>query len=193
MTDSGALIQKILDGDTDAFRELITANQRLVFHVVFRLVENPADREDLCQDIFVKVYQNLQRFKHNCKLSTWIATIAYNTAINSLKKKRLPLYDDRLPANQTVDSLLHSQCTQEHSLIQQDLLQQLENEIRKLPERYATIISLFHLEEMTYAEIGKVMNLPEGTVKSHLFRARKLLKERLLKKYPEEELWKENA
>ncbi|PJF32782.1 MAG: RNA polymerase subunit sigma-24, partial [Phototrophicales bacterium] len=84
MTDSGALIQKILDGDTEAFRELITANQRLVFHVVFRLVENPADREDLCQDIFVKVYQNLQRFKHNCKLSTWIATIAYNTAINSL-------------------------------------------------------------------------------------------------------------
>ena len=72
---------------------------------------------------------------------------------------------------------------------EQDLTFRLQNEITKLPVQFKTILTLYHLEEMSYAEIAKITGLPDGTVKSYLFRARKLLKEKLIAKYQQEELW----
>jgi RNA polymerase sigma factor (sigma-70 family) len=82
MTDAKVLIDKILAGNPNAFTQLVRQHERLVSQIVFRIVPSRHDREDICQDVFIKVYQNLDRFEYQSKLSTWIARIAYNTALN---------------------------------------------------------------------------------------------------------------
>ena len=187
-------VQQILSGDMNAFRSLIDDFQRLVCHIVFRMVTNETDREEICQEVFIKVHQNLKDFQFKSKLSTWIGRIAYNTCINYLKKKKLPLYDDFL-RNDVQNGKSNSETPKRISdfatslrmpddhVISRETMRFVYAEIEKLPPDFRAILTMFHLDEMKYAEISEVMNLPEGTVKSYLFRARKLLKERLLEKY----------
>ncbi len=189
MTDSRELIKKIISGDTTAFKTLIHDYQRLVCHVIFKMVPNEQDREDVCQDVLVKVYQNLSKFQFDSKLSTWIAKIAYNTGINYLKKKKVPLFDDMSGENGALEKYWSEQTSPDGFAEDQDLSLRLQDEISKLPVQFKTIVSLYHLEEMSYAEIAKITGLPDGTVKSYLFRARRLLKEKIIAKYQQEELW----
>jgi RNA polymerase sigma-70 factor (ECF subfamily) len=192
-----AVVHQILSGDLNAFETIVKENQKLVAHIVFKLVSHAADREEICQDVFIKVYENLKSFEFNSKLSTWIARIAYNTSLNYLQKKKLPLYDDqpsgsdedeKEPASAAFsENLWGGNLGPEQTLIRKQTSEQLRNEIGLLPVQYRTIVTLYHLEEMSYQEIGQTMNLPEGTVKSYLFRARKMLKEKLLEKFREEE------
>ena len=198
-----AQIEKILSGDMAAFREFVEEYQRLVCHVVFRMVLNESDREELCQEVFMKIYQNLGKFEFKSKLSTWIARVAYNTCINYLKKKKVPLYDDLAEAEQFpggnitgteraptfAENVAGDVQSQDEFLISRELNHFLHAEINCLPVQYRTVLTLYHLDELSYREIGEIVSLPEGTVKSYLFRARKLLKERMLEKYPAEELW----
>lgn len=194
-----AQIEKILSGDMAAFRDFVDEYQRLVCHVVFRMVLNESDREELSQEVFVKIYQNLGKFEFKSKLSTWIAKIAYNTCINYLKKKKIPLYDDlaeadhfspgQSAATSYIEMVAGESQGQDELMMTQELNQFLHAEINRLPVQYRTVLTLYHLDELSYKEIGEIVNLPEGTVKSYLFRARKLLKERMLEKYPAEELW----
>src|SRR3954468_14127914 len=89
MTEDRTLVLRIARGDMQAFRALIRQHQRLVGHMVGRLIDNAEDREELCQDVFVKVYEKIGEFNFQSKLSTWIATIAYRHAINHLRKNRI--------------------------------------------------------------------------------------------------------
>ncbi|MFQ5823130.1 MAG: RNA polymerase sigma factor [bacterium] len=189
MTDVKLLIDKIISGDTKAFQSLIEKYQRLVSHIVFRMISNKSDREDVCQDVFIKVYQNLSNFQFESKISTWIAKIAYNTSINHLKKKKVPLFNDCSSENKSIEDYLSNHTSPEEFAEDSDLALRLQNEINKLPVQFRTILTLYHLDEMSYAEIVEIMGLPDGTVKSYLFRARKLLKKRLITKFPLEELW----
>jgi len=187
--DSKFLIEEILSGNQKAFQTFIETYQRLVSHVVFRMVPDEADREDLCQDIFLKIYKNLPEFKFNSKVSTWIARIAYNTCINYLEKRKIPLFEDLSTERISLDNLSGTLVAPDEYAEERDISQRLKIEIEKLPVHFRTILTLFHLESMSYHEIGDIMKLPEGTVKSYLFRARKSLKERLLSQYQQEELW----
>jgi len=189
MTNSRELIKKITSGDTQAFKSIIQDYQRLVCHVIFKMVTNEQDREDVCQDVFTKVYQNLSKFQFDSKLSTWIAKIAYNTGINYLKKKKVPLFDDVSGENGALEIYWSQGNSPDEFTQEQDLSLRLQHEITKLPLQFRTILTLYHLDEMSYAEIAKITGLPDGTVKSYLFRARKLLKEKLIAKYQQEELW----
>jgi len=188
MDKTRTLVRRILDGDAGSFQKLVTDHQRLVGQIVFRMVSNPTEREDLCQDVFVRVYQNLGRFQFQAKLSTWIARIAYNTCLNFLEKKRLPLYEDQVPEGETVDSCTADVESPDQWTQSRQMTVRICEEIDSLPVIYGTIVSLYHLHEMTYAEIGEILSLPDGTVKSYLFRARKLLKERLTARFEREEL-----
>lgn len=194
-----AQIEKILSGDMAAFRNFVDEYQRLVCHVVFRMVLNESDREELSQEVFVKIYQNLGKFEFKSRLSTWIAKIAYNTCINYLKKKKIPLYDDlaeagfsspgESAADPYIETVAGESRGQDDIMMTRELNQFLHAEINRLPVQYRTVLTFYHLDELSYKEIGEIVNLPGGTVKSYLFRARKLLKERMLEKYPAEELW----
>ncbi len=187
------LVNRILAGDAKAFKSLVEQNQRLVSHIVFKMIPNETDREDLSQDVFMRVYRNLGRFEFRSKLSTWIARITYNTCGNYLEKKKIPLYEDLAREQETIDSCASRSPLPDEYVEKQEISERLREEIDMLPIQYKTIITLYHLDEMSYTEIGGIMKLPEGTVKSYLFRARKLLKERLTARFQPEELWKPNT
>lgn len=184
-----ALIKRILDGNPDAFFIIVDGHKKLVNRLVWRMINRPAEQEDLCQDIFFKVYKNLAKFKFDCKLSTWIARIAVNTCLNYIEKKRTTLYDDAAKSELGIQVLPDTSQTATHSLEAEDTARRIQIEVGKLPAKYRSVLMLFHLEELKYEEIGEIMNLPVGTVKSHLFRARRILKEKLECKYNREELW----
>ena len=192
MDESRQLVERILNGDKRAFEQLVSQHERLVGQIVGRMVANPRDHEDLCQDVFMRVFESLSGFKFNAKLSTWIAQIAFNRCINYLQKKRVPVFGDReldITGETGEDTFSGDTPGPETILEEKDLSSRVRAEIAQLPPAQRTVITLYHLQDMTYDEIGKVMKLPSGTVKSHLFRARKKLKELLMARYELEEIW----
>ncbi|MGA0556634.1 RNA polymerase sigma factor [Larkinella sp. VNQ87] len=180
MNDEELLVRQIRQGNIRAYQTLVDRYQRLVWHMVGRIVHQPEDVEDVCQEVFIKVYRHLPEFQFGSRLSTWIASIAYRTAINYLKKTRRHLsheLDEELcpwPNGSGPEN-------PEEQLVQKDWKTFLHAQIARLPVHYRTILTLYHLDERTYEEIGQITNLPDGTVKNYLFRARKLLKEALLR------------
>lgn len=183
------LIDKILRGDAEAFRSFVDDHKRLVFQLVCRLIRNAADREDLCQDVFISAFQNLKDFRHQSKISTWLARITYYRCLNFLKKKQVPLFDDQTPETFTLDDVSSSFFDPYEETEKSDRAAQVRDSIEKMPPVFQTIITLYHLQELSYGEIGQAMDLPEGTVKSYLFRARKMLRERLTAQVEEEKVW----
>jgi RNA polymerase sigma factor (sigma-70 family) len=195
INDERELVRRVLLRNNAAFGELINQYQRLVFSIVYKMIPVKADREDLCQDIFIKVYNNLKNFKFDSKLSTWIARIAYTTSVNHLKKRKYSLLNDLFPEQNddsdesTSDNVENASIPDaEGILYSKDLKEKINAELETLPAILKTIITLYHKEEMSYDEIGAITELPAGTVKSYLFRARKALKEKLLSKYKKEDL-----
>ncbi|RRB07385.1 RNA polymerase sigma factor [Larkinella rosea] len=188
MNDEEVLVRRIVQGDVRAYQTLVERYQRLVLHMVGRIIRQPEDIEDVCQEVFIKVYKHLPDYQFGSKLSTWIASIAYRTAINHSKKiSRGPVSGfPETWASEPEDANL---VNPEEMLMHQDWKAFLHAQIAKLPIQYRTILTLYHLEELSYEEIGQVTSLPEGTVKNYLFRARRLLKE-ALQRYKNSEQWR---
>lgn len=181
------LANRVLGGDIQAFALIIKNTEGLVTQIVCRMIDHVEDRKDIVQDVYLKVYNNLKNFRFSARLSTWTGQIAYNTCINYLEKKKLvlpgKLYDDENNMGHELE-----QIETEAILSKKALSTILTAEIEKLSTLYKTLIVLYHHEELSYTDIAKVTNLPEGTVKNYLFRARKKLKENILAKYKKEEL-----
>ncbi len=173
--DDAELIGQILKGNRNAFTYLVNRYQKLVIHISGRIIQRQDDLEDVCQDVFVKVYQNLKNYRYECRLSTWIATIAYNTCIDHLRKSR------NLRKSNFDDTVVFEKLTEfrPYEFERDDLFRYIREQIERLPVQYRTVLTLFHLEEFSYREITEITGMPEGTVKNYLFRAKALLKERL--------------
>jgi RNA polymerase sigma-70 factor (ECF subfamily) len=174
------LVQQVLNGNNHAFRFLEGKYQRLVMHVVGRIIQQEDEREDICQEVFIKVFKKLKRFRGDSKLSTWIATIAYNTAIPHYRKQKRR---GELSYNEEPNLLLNEQ----DSGLNQKIIEKEEAKkyllqlIESLPVNYRTVITLFHLEEFSYKEIEAITGMPEGAIKSYLSRARIVLKGKIEK------------
>jgi RNA polymerase sigma-70 factor (ECF subfamily) len=190
------LVEQVLDGDRDAFLSFIERYERLVKHVVFRMVDDDRDREELCQDVFMRAYRYLDDFRFESKLSTWLARIARNTCLNHLEKKEMPLYADHAPApdDESPDARTALNRIEDPGEDVADATTDRERRalvregIKTLSEHYRTALTLYHLEGMSVSQISDIMDNPEGTVKSHLYRGRKKLKDWLLDRYSQEEL-----
>lgn len=173
--DDAELISQILNGNMNAFTFLVNRYQKLVVHISGRLIQRQDELEDVCQDVFLKVYQNLGKYRNECKLSTWIATIAYNTSINYLRKFKkgdLVNPDDSAALRNLTDF-------KSADYEQADFHRYIREQIELLPIHYRTVFTLYHLDEFSYQEIEQITGMPEGTIKSYLFRAKALLKEKL--------------
>lgn len=173
--DDSELINQILNGNMNAFTFLVSRYQKLVVHITGRLIQRQDELEDVCQEVFLKVYQNLGKYRNECKLSTWIATIAYNTSINYLRKFKKG--DEVNPDDSAALRNLTDLNSDDYE--KTDLHRYIREQIENLPVQYRTVLTLYHLEEFSYQEIEQITGMPEGTVKSYLFRAKALLKEKL--------------
>lgn len=179
MNDS-ELVRQVINGNNNAFRFLVRKHQRLVLHVVGRMVQRQDEVEDICQEVFIKVFRKLDSFRGDSKLSTWIANIAYNTCISHIRKRERrgeQSYDEHpmLVAHEKDNSANPKGIEKKEA--KKYLLQLIES----LPVNYRTVLTLFHLEEFSYKEIEEITGMPEGTIKSYLSRARKMLKLKLEK------------
>nr|WP_255724014.1 sigma-70 family RNA polymerase sigma factor [Terrimonas ginsenosidimutans] len=180
-----------MGGDKQAFAVIIQQTEALVAQMVFKMIQRPEDRKDLVQEIYLKVYKNLSGFRYQSKLSTWIGQITYNACISYLRAKQLLLPGYGLAdedgetrgANEAVETE-----EADNRIFQKQRTALVQQALEKLSPIHRTLITLYHQEEMSYQEIGAITSLPEGTVKSYLFRARKALKENLLLNYKREEL-----
>jgi RNA polymerase sigma-70 factor (ECF subfamily) len=173
------IVTTILNGNIQDFALVVTNTEKLVTQIVGKMIANEDDKKDLVQDIYLKAYRNLSSFQFKSKLSTWIANIAYNTTINYLRKKKIRVIEI---AETIADKVIVNEI-QEEEIIKTDAVEILTREISKLPPLYITLITLYHLEELPNKEISEITNLPEGTIKSYLYRARKILKDNISNHY----------
>lgn len=178
------IVTNILNGNSQGFAIVVKNTEKLVTQIVRKMVTNEDEQKDLVQDIYLKAYKNLSSFQFKSKLSTWIANIAYNTTVNHLQKKRIPNIgiENKIENNYTFNE------TPELATIKTEEIEILTAEIAKLPPLYNTLITLYHLEELPNKEIAEITNLPEGTIKSYLSRARKILKDNINYHYKNQSL-----
>lgn len=180
LSDDQALLQAAKGGDTAAFGQLIRRYQRAVFNVAYRLVGNRPDAEDLAQESFLRAFRAIDRFDLSRPVGPWLKRITTNVCLNWLEMKRvrpesqeadlgeggLEQWDSHLPGPE--QQLLHNE---QAGLIRLAILQ--------LPPSYRAVIELRHFQELSYEEMAETLQRPLSSVKSDLFRARKLLAEKL--------------
>lgn len=186
MTDDRALVSRVLSGDIQAFRQLIKQHERLVGHMIGRVIKSQEDREELCQDVFMRVHEKLSEFSFQSKLSTWIATIAYRQAINHLRKKKM-LFSE-IPDEEAFNKKFVEEVNPETVAVEKDMDTFILKLADQLPPQYKLVLTLFHVDGMHYPEIAEITRMPEGTIKNYLFRARNLLKEKVKTYLGKEEL-----
>lgn len=171
--DDGLLIAAALQGRPDAFGTLVERYERAVYHLCLRTMRDPEEAADCTQEAFFKAFRSLATFKPGSRFSTWIFSIAYHACCDRLgRRKRYS--NDELP--ERADSAPGPALIAE----QNDQARALRAAIDALPEKYRTVITLYHLQGRQYEEIAQVLKLPMGTVKTHLFRAKELLRKALV-------------
>ncbi|HEX7753981.1 MAG TPA: sigma-70 family RNA polymerase sigma factor [Niabella sp.] len=176
MFDERDMVRLALKGDLRAFELLVKQYEQLVFYIVNKLVENKSDTEDIAQEVFIKVYNGLEKFTFQSKLSTWIASIAYHTALNYVRDHKKHTLNG---LSEMPEDVCFTTETPADLSEQRDSIRYVHALIETMPLAYKSVLVLYHFNEMSYEEIGQITGLPEGTVKNYLFRARKILKDKL--------------
>lgn len=184
-TTDQQLVDGILSGDRKAVEELIRNTENLVAKIICNLIHSREDCRDVVQETYSKVFHKIQTFAFQSRLSTWVAQVAYHTAVNWLRKKQLVYPGDVKMEEMEPASDLPPP---EKGVDQKELSQMLHQHIQRLPPVQQLLVGLFHQQELTYAEIIAITGMPEGTIKNYLFRARKELKKQLLSTHSKESL-----
>jgi RNA polymerase sigma-70 factor (ECF subfamily) len=189
--DERALVDRCRRGDRQAFAALVDQYKGIVFALIGRLVSDRELVEDLAQEVFIRVYQGLERFRGEARLSTWIYRIAYNTCVAELERPHhrarfVPIdgrSDDAEPAPELADPT-HDP---DEVFTRIDFERSVGELLDRLPPAHRMALALYYLEGRRYEEISAVMDLPLGTVKTYLHRA----KQRLRNLIVERGLWNE--
>ncbi|MDR2072366.1 MAG: sigma-70 family RNA polymerase sigma factor [Spirochaetaceae bacterium] len=168
--DEALLVTQILSGQRELFRLLIRRYQRQIHAMGLSFFRNREDAADFVQDVLLKCYRNLGSFKGRARFSTWLYRIAYNTAINSINRRR------------EYQSLAEEPLAEENpetEILRKAAREAVKEAVAELPEKYRVCIDLFFFYDRSVREIEEITGFPENTVKSHVFRAKKLLRKNL--------------
>ncbi len=174
-----ALIHAALRGNQSAYKRLMKKYRASLSNLIYRLIRRKEDVEDLTQEAFVKAFASLKNFNEEFAFSTWLYKIATNNTIDYIRKHKLETFSiDKPIASDESDysfELPDTTYQPDKSIILQQRKALMEQAIALLPEKYQRVIILRHTEERDYAEIAKILKLPIGTVKAHIFRAREIM------------------
>ena len=175
------LVELAKEGDQNAFAELMKRYNRSLYHVILKMVRNVDDAEDLTIEAFAKAFKNLDKFKQDYTFSTWLFKIATNNCIDFMRKKKNNetfsinnLYNSTENEDFDLDFADENANPQENAIRSQkaELMQKL---VARLPSKYRKLVSMRYFEERAYQEIAEELEIPIGTVKAQLHRARELL------------------
>ena len=177
------LVDRVLEGDKQAFNLLVVRYQQRVIALIARFVNDPQEVEDVSQEAFIKAYRALSLFRGESTFYTWLYRIAVNTAKNHLvaKSRRPPAVDMDVDESQNNDLAmsLRELESPEESLVTEDLKQAIEKAIDELPEELKTAFTLREFSGLSYEDITEIMDCPVGTVRSRIFRAREAIDKRI--------------
>ena len=174
-----ALADAVLAGAPGAFEQLVRDYQGLCWHVIDRMVRHPEDTRELCQETFLRVHRSLHQYRGESALKSWIAQVAYSIAKRHLERKRIPIAEAADDEGASLVERVADGTDLEAEASDGEAVAQLHAAIDRLPPMQRTLLTLYHLEDMPIGEISRVTGLAEGTIKSHLFRSRKLLRDLL--------------
>lgn len=176
------IIEQVRAGNSRQYALLVDRHKDRAFTLAVRLTGDKEEAEELVQDAFVKAFKNLDQFRGDAKFGTWFYRILYNLCMTKVTRRRgrperLDVADESALDNLLVDQ---DELSIQERLEEEELQQMIGVEIGNLPEKFKAVITLFYVQEMSYEEIVSVLGSPIGTVKTNLFRARSMLRERLL-------------
>ena len=181
--EDAAMVKAVLGGDSTAYRGLVEKYQTRVYSMVYGMVRNREDARDLTQEAFVKAFNNLKSFRLEASFYTWLYRIAMNVAIDHTRKRKrreVSGFEEDI-ANRDADGGIdevHHVDNPSRSLERKQLYTKIMDSLEKLPADQKQVIILRELEGLSYKEISDVMGIPEGTVMSRLFYARKKMQKR---------------
>jgi RNA polymerase sigma-70 factor (ECF subfamily) len=182
------IIANILGGEKRRFAQLVDRYRDQVMTLAVRMLRNREEAEEAVQDAFIRAYNGLGKFEGSAKFSTWLYRIVYNVCLTRIERRPASAYSIEF------DEERHYEIEEvaafrrpDFDLESKDLIELVRDMIDRLPQHYRSVITLFYIQELSYAEICEVSCLPLGTVKAHLFRARSLLQRQLREKLEEEE------
>jgi len=175
------LVRQTLCGNTSAYNGLVMRYQRQVYNLAYRMLGNAEDAGDLVQETFLRAYGALASFRQDASFLTWLYKIASNLCIDQLRSRKarsalsldVELEEGREPAADSRNS------SPEELAIRDSVQDVVQRAIVNLPEKYRVVVVMRHLQDMSVEEIANVLDMPTGTVKTHLFRAREMLRGRL--------------
>jgi len=170
------LVREVLSGNTSAFAELMSLYKKRVEALGMSFFKNPADTEDFAQDVFLKAYTKLDSFRGESLFSTWLTRMAYNTAINAVNRRAeyVSIADETL--------LPDNGLTPEEKELRLLTMETVRESLKELPDKYKIVLDLYFFYDNSYTEISEITSLAENTVKSHIFRAKKLLRDKIVAK-----------
>lgn len=167
------LMERVKAGDLVAFNQIVDKYRDRLMNVIFRMVQGTEEAEDIVQETFLRVYQHRDSFDFRHCFSTWLYTIALNLARNELRKrKRFKFFDIFDMQGKEGEIAVEME-------LPSNLPQVLEKALESLPEKYKTAFVLRDIQELPYEEVAQIMNIPLGTVKSRVNRARAILRDKL--------------
>lgn len=170
--DDEHIIRKVLEGDVDLFRLIVERHQKKIYNIGMRFYRNPDDAADFTQEVFLRAYNNLGTFKGLSKFYFWLMKVAYNHGINAVKavSPEESSYEDFLP---------DSGASPEKAHLRGEIAKTLQKALRELPEKYRLCIEFYFFYNLTYLEISEITGYPVNTIKSHVFRAKQVLRDGL--------------
>jgi RNA polymerase sigma-70 factor (ECF subfamily) len=177
------LIAAVLQGNQERYGDLVERYEGRLVNYLFRLLRNLDEAHDLAQDVFLKVYQALDRYDSQYKFSTWLFRVARNAAIDQIRKRRVQLVSTERGGDSEAGGgtweFPSPDANPYGDLRNKERGEALQKSIDALPWEYRELILLRHFGELSYEEIAKLKEMPLGTVKNKLFRARQMLKDEL--------------
>ncbi|MDZ7719456.1 MAG: sigma-70 family RNA polymerase sigma factor [Balneolaceae bacterium] len=171
-------VKRAIEGDQDAYKELMDKYQKPLYFHVLKMVRNHEQVEDLVQEAFMKAFKNLNSYNTDYAFSTWLYRITTNHTIDYLRKKKLKTTSINDPVKTREGEMeiqISDDAETDRSIIRKERKEIIHNAINNLPEKYRRVIEMRHLQELSYQEIADQLDLPLGTVKAHIFRAREML------------------
>lgn len=168
------LVRQCLEGNHQAFSELVARYKKLIYNVVYNMIEDKHEVDDIAQEVFLRIYKSLSRYNPEYKFSTWSVKIATNLCLDILRKKKV----DSIPIEDVAD-VPGDVDTPEAKYLKKEYRSRIRKAVAELPEKYRVPIVLFHQNGLSYEEITKVLNEPMTIVKNRIYRARLMLREKL--------------
>ena len=173
--DDQLIVGQVVSGQKDLFRLLVRRYEKAVYGMGISFFRNPQDACDFTQEVFLKTYRSLFRFEGRSRFSTWLYKIAYNTAVNEVNRRK----DYFSLAEEDIQKLSGADDTPERSAVRGAVREAVRAAVEELPQRFKVCVDLFFFYDRSYQEIEAITGFPVNTVKSHIFRAKKMLREKL--------------